>query len=91
MTYYLVRHKVEDYDKWRAVYDGAQDMKASFGQKNESSRVFRDADDPNMVTVLGEFDTKENAEKFFSSEELKAAMQKAGVQGPPEVHFIDKA
>ena len=91
MTYYLVRHKVEDYDKWREVYDGAQDMKASFGQKNESSRVFRDSDDPNMVTVLGEFDTKENAEKFFGSDELKAAMQKAGVQGQPEIHLIDEA
>lgn len=91
MTFYVVRHKVEDYDKWREVYDEAQDMKASFGQKNESSRVFRDSDDPNMVTVLGEFDTKENAEKFFNSEELKAAMQKAGVQGQPEIHFIDEA
>lgn len=90
MTYFLARHKVEDYDKWRVIYDEAQSTAASMGQKNESSMVFKDIDDPNRVTVLGEFDTKENAEKFFGSEELKAAMQKAGVQGPPEIHFVDK-
>ena len=91
MTYFLARHKVEDYDKWKAIYDEAQSAAASMGQKNESSRVFRDSDDPNMVTVIGEFDTKENAEKFFGSDELKAAMQKAGVQGQPEIHFVDEA
>lgn len=91
MTYFLARHKVEDYDKWRVVYDEAQSTAASMGQKNESSMVFRDAGDPNTVTVIGEFDTLENAQKFFGSDELKAAMQKAGVQGPPDIHFMDKA
>jgi hypothetical protein len=40
--------------------------------------------------VLAEFDSKESAEKFTNSEDLKAKLQESGVQGQPEIHFIDE-
>ena len=86
MVFLLVRHKVEDYEKFRVVYDEAQGIAESFGQV--TSRAFQELDDPNMVTVLAEFNTEENVKKFMESLELKEAMKKAGVAGEPEIHFL---
>jgi hypothetical protein len=40
MTHLLVRHKVEDYDRWRAVFDEHQSTATSMGMNN--GKVFRD-------------------------------------------------
>ena len=42
-------------------------------------------DNPNDVTVWHDFATAQQAQSFMASEELKKAMQKAGVQGAPIV------
>ena len=50
--------------------------------------VFQSVDDPNDVTAWHDFDTVEAARAFVSSDELRSAMQKAGVQGEPEIWFV---
>jgi len=45
MTYLLVRHKVEDYAKWKPVFDEHGAARKAGGSKG--ARVFRFIDNPN--------------------------------------------
>ena len=44
-----------------------------------------------MVTVINTWDTIETAEAFFNREELKSAMEEAGVTAPPTFVFANEA
>jgi cyclic nucleotide-binding protein len=46
--------------------------------------VFQSVDDPNDVTVWHDFAAADAARAFVSSDALRSAMQRAGVQGEPE-------
>ena len=41
-----------------------------------------------MVLLL-DWESKEEARKFMSSDELRSAMEKAGVVGAPEVQYLE--
>ncbi|MBF8267788.1 MAG: hypothetical protein HW388_1296 [Dehalococcoidia bacterium] len=86
MAHVLVRHKVESYAKWRAVFDKQVATRAANGAIG--ARVFRSGDDPWEVFVLLEWDELEKARKFTKSDELRQAMEQAGVTGQPDVHFL---
>ncbi len=77
MPYSLARLKVEDYAKWKPVFDEiAPSRKASGGAKN--GILFQDADKPNEITILIEWDNLENARKFIQSEDVKKSLKKSG-------------
>ena len=61
-------------------------MKKKFGWKQSS--VYSVDGDRNNVMVIEEFGSLDKAKAFAASPELKAAMGKAGVAGPPEVRFV---
>ena len=85
----LVHHRVKDFAAWKKGYDAAAGMRTSNGEL--SDQIYRDASDPNKLTVLFKWDSLENAKKYASSPELKAVMETAGVEGPPQVHFLNES
>ena len=89
MTTLFVRHSVADYPAWRKVYDSVAPLQKAAGVTAEA--VYRSADDPNNVTVTHEFTSLQAAKAFAGSEDLKAAMQRAGVLGAPTIWFTTKA
>jgi quinol monooxygenase YgiN len=89
MAKMLVHHKVKDFNAWKAVYDSVADLRAANGEL--SDRIYRDESDPNSLTIIFDWDSFEKAKKYAKSPELKAAMEKAGVMGPPEIHFLAEA
>jgi quinol monooxygenase YgiN len=89
MAAMLIQHQVKDYTLWRKVFDSANDLRASNGEL--ASQIYRDANNPNRVTVLNTWDTLAHAQKFAHSPELKAAMEKAGVEGPPNIYFLNES
>jgi quinol monooxygenase YgiN len=89
MVNMLIRLKVEDFAQWRKIFDSLAGYRRSSGQL--SQQVFRDAGDPNTITTLTKWNSLEDAQKFSQSPELKAAMQQAGVAGPPSVYFLNEA
>ncbi len=89
MAHLLVHHKVEDYKKWKPVFDEHSNFRSRNGSKG--GRVFRDSKNPNEIFILFEWDSLDNAQKFSQSDDLKAVMMKAGVQGMPEIHFLEEA
>jgi len=89
MVHVLIRHKVEDYNRWRATFDDALMMRRNAGE--QSYRVFRNYEDANEVTVLCDFDTLEHAKAFANSSGLKTAMQASGVIDAPAVQYLQEA
>ena len=85
----FVRHEVADYGVWRKSFDGFSATQKKLGVTYKA--VYRSADDPNDVTVIHDFHSLETAKAFAGSAKLKAAMEKAGVKGPPQVWFTTKS
>jgi len=84
----FVRHKVEDFEKWKPVFDEDAAIRKSAGSKG--CRLFRDEKDPNEVAILCQWKDLGRAHRFAESEETRQAMERAGVVGKPEVHFLDE-
>lgn len=88
MPYVIFRGKVEDYAKWKLVFDtGGADRQAG-GSKG--GQLFRSASDPNEIFALFEWDDLENARQFSHNEKLIADMQKGGVLGAPDTYFLEE-
>jgi quinol monooxygenase YgiN len=85
----LVQHKVKDFANWKKVYDSQAALRASSGEL--SDQIYRDASDQNKLILIFKWNSVENAQKFAQSPELKAAMEKAGVEGPPTITFLNEA
>ena len=89
MAYLLVHQSVADYAKWKQVFDEHQAMREAAGSKG--GQVLQSADDPNKVIVMMEWDSIENARAFAQSDDLRQAMERAGVTGPPDIHYLNLA
>jgi quinol monooxygenase YgiN len=86
-TTMFVRHKVNEFEAWKRVYDEFASTRLEKGVIGAS--VHRSVDEPNKITVTQQFKDLDTATAFANSEELKAAMAKAGVAGPPEIWFTE--
>jgi quinol monooxygenase YgiN len=82
----FVRHSVADYDAWRKAYDEFDPTRRSMGVIDDA--VFQSIDDPNDVTVWHDFESANAAQAFASSEAVREVMERAGVEGAPEVWFV---
>jgi heme-degrading monooxygenase HmoA len=89
MASMMVQHTVKDFAVWKKVYDSNVALRTSNGEL--SNQVYRDAKDPNKLTVMFKWNSLANAQKFAQSPELKAAMEKAGVVGAPTMYFLNEA
>ena len=74
---------VEDYAKFREVFDGRVEMEMGKAAGALSSKVFQSVDDPNEVIIEVEFPTVEVAKAFQDSAALREAQQQAGSKEPP--------
>jgi len=85
MVTLFVRHTVQDFGNWKRVYDGLAPVRKEMGVTGAG--VYRDAHNPNTTTVTHQFKDLDAATAFAHSDELKSAMARAGVSGPPEIWF----
>jgi quinol monooxygenase YgiN len=84
-----VHHEVNDYAAWRKAYNDFDATRRKMGVTAQA--VYRSIDNPNDVTVTHDFRSAEKAKAFTASAELKAAMEKAGVKGTPQIWLTTKA
>jgi hypothetical protein len=89
MVRLFVRIDVADYETWRKVYDQFYGEQVALGVVG--SAAFQLVDDPNDVTVWHDFETAGVARAFVSSDTLRNAMQRAGVQGEPQIWFTTES
>jgi hypothetical protein len=86
MMHILIRHKVTDFAKWKQVYDAHASARQNAGLKEE--HLLRNAEDPNEVILLFSTEDLDKAKTFTASDDLRQAMQKAGVSDKPDVYFL---
>jgi hypothetical protein len=83
MAKMFMQHPVADYDAWRPVFDRDAPRRESAGLTDV--RVLRDADDPQSVWLVADGDPA-RMQEMLGDPELGAAMQAAGVTGPPQLY-----
>ena len=88
MPHMLVRHKVEDFENWKPVFEEHGETRRESGSKGV--RLFRNADAPNETVVLLEWEDLEDARRFAQSEDLRETMQRAGVADQPDIYFLEE-
>jgi hypothetical protein len=88
MPYLLVRHKVEDYARWKPIFDADAATRRASG--SQGGRLFRNASDPNELVILFELADLEKARQYTQSEELRGKMQQAGVADQPDIYFLEE-
>ena len=84
-----IRHEVGDYTTWRKTYDAFDATRKKLGVTGQA--VYRSVDNPNDVTVTHDFRSADKAKAFEASSDLKAAMDKAGVKGTPQIWITNRA
>lgn len=89
MAHILVRHKVESYRKWRPIFNEHDAARKAAGAVG-TPLVFRSGDDPFEVLILMEWEELEKARKFVASDDLREAMQHAGVTDQPTIFFLQE-
>jgi quinol monooxygenase YgiN len=87
MVHVLVRHKVADFPRWKEAFDAHVLDRRRGGEI--SFRLFHSVDDSKDITLLFDWESAEAAHKFMMSSELSQHMQQAGVQGVPEVQYLE--
>lgn len=89
MSTIFVRHPVADYEAWRAGFDEHGSVRREYGLTDVE--LYRDADNPDHVTILMTTDDVSRAKEFLGSEDLKEAMSRLGVTAAPESWIADEA
>jgi hypothetical protein len=82
----VVTHKVADFAKWFAAYEGHDSARLASGL--HSYVIGRGLEDSNMVTVVLRVDDTAKAKAFAKDPGLKAAMKKGGILGAPTMAFV---
>ena len=76
----LIIHDVEPSPSWKAVFDGAADLRKRAGEI--SYQLLRYDQDANSIVHFSAWSSLENARRFFESPELVELRRAAGVKAP---------
>lgn len=89
MPYVFLRQKIKDYSTWKPGFDA--DIEERQARGATGAQVFRDADAPNVVSILVQFKDMASVQSMMErmqTPEMQQIMADAGVVGPPEALFI---
>jgi len=89
MAHLLVRHRVADFDRWKAVFDGHAAAQRAAGIT--VTRVMRNVEDPGEVILLFDVEDVERAKAFVFSPQVPGAQQESGVLDRPDIYFLTAA
>ena len=80
MPHVLIIHEVEAYPAWKAVFDGAANLRKRAGEI--SYQLLRYDQNANRVVHFSAWSSLENARRFFESPDLIELRRAAGVKAP---------
>ena len=86
--YLVMWTHVRDYDDWKAVFDSGEPVRQEFHCTGHE--IYRDVDDPNMLTVFLEFPSRERAKAFFDDPRLKEKLQESGADSETRTMFVSQ-
>lgn len=82
----IIGLEVEDYDRWRSMFDSMAELRRERGIR--AGRVYQDVSNPNSLTIMIEGDLAD-LRAYGESQDLKEAMANAGVIGPPRMALVN--
>ena len=88
MATVAVRHRVADFNTWKAGYDDHGVVRTELGCTGDM--VLRDAADPGAVLVLTYWPTPADAQAFVTDPRLPEVMKKAGVISEPRIEIYEE-
>ena len=83
----FIKLRAADFAAWKPVFDELEPRRRQAGFTAHS--LHRDAEDPNVIIIAYRVSDIAHAREYASSQDLRQAMQRAGVQGPPEFWFAE--
>lgn len=86
MTHLLIRHRVEDFGKWKPVFEEHKSAREEAGLTD--LHLWTNAEDANEVFILCDVADPAKAKEFGESPSLVEAMKNAGVIGAPEIILL---
>ncbi len=81
-----IRHKVEDFATWKAVFDGHEPARKAAGFLGH--HINRHADNPNLLSIYMAVSDVEKAKAFAASTDLRDTMSAAGIKGMPTAVWV---
>jgi len=78
--YVLILHEVEDYPRWKAIFDEAAQMRSDAGEIEY--RLLASAGNAHQIVHFSRWRSLEDARQFFESERLIEIRRQAGVRAP---------
>jgi hypothetical protein len=86
-SYVLVRARVRNFEAWKKAYDAHLPVRQEYGLGEE--HVLRGAGDPNEVVLLFKASSLDRARAFMANPNVGEAIEKSGVLGKPDIHFLN--
>lgn len=87
MVYQKISFPVKSFDEWKPGFVNHGDARKA--HSCQGAKVYTQSGDKSKVVVVMNWSDKGLMEKFGASPDLKEAMQKSGVVGPPEFAVQD--
>ena len=81
----IIRHQVADFDAWKVAFDDHEGARREAGCLGH--HINRAKDDPNLVTIYLAIEDVDRAKAFAASDDVKKAMEDAGVTSAPEFNW----
>jgi quinol monooxygenase YgiN len=88
VTHLHVGFKVKNYEQWKQGYDASIEQRKASGEI--SFQVFRNVDDPNIVTVLSVQQSAEQVQAFMDSPDLQARMKASGITEMGQILIMEE-
>jgi hypothetical protein len=88
MATVILSHKVENYEKWRPIYDADIKRRTEYGMTND--RVFRAADDSNNIYIIADVADPAIMVKLSEDADLVEKMKEGGVISQPIVTVLNQ-
>lgn len=88
VAFVLIVHQVDDFVAWKAIFDGAADIRKAAGEI--SFQVLTSEADENRVIHFSRWRSLDGARRFFESAELAEIRREAGVHAPEFTYLNER-
>jgi quinol monooxygenase YgiN len=85
MKFVLIIHEVEDYSKWKFIFDNASEIRKEAGEL--SYKLLKFEGKPNTIVHFSSWSSHKNAKRFFESPLLIKIRADAGVKQPQFIYL----
>ncbi len=88
VTHVHIGFRVKNYDYWKQGYDASIEQRKASGEI--SFKVYRDTENPDIVTVISVQKDAEHIKAFINSPGLHELMEEAGIVEMGKMYILEE-